>query len=412
MGALGAAFLQRFRATLTVLGIGIGTASIVVLASLLHGGERALLMAEQETADDDIVEVHREEPPPRLRERTRRPLSRADAAAIATSTASTASTSNTTSTTGVMVAAESSLDVWARVSGRRKRVALVSASGATMSLYRLSIATGRGLDAQDAANGGRVCVIGDEVYRELAQGAPLGPLRLEIDGRLFRVVGVLAKKLVLDATDGTSLWNRKVLIPERTYDALYAPSHAVDRIYVREPGLTPSARASLRAAVRALLLRRHLGIADFELAKDRSGGTEELVLTAIQALLLGTGLLALFAAGINVMNVMFVTVSERAREVGLRRALGATRRDILLQFLLEAAAMSSAGGVLGVVVGAATAIAIALLARSSLGFWELAIPPWSVVAGLFMALVTGLTFGALPAWRGSRVPPVDALRSE
>lgn len=392
------AFAHRLRAALTMLGVVIGTSSIVLLASLLHGGERFLVAANQDVSDDDVVQVRVDEPPAADRERTTRPLSRADAEELA----------RAASLAGARVAPESSFDAWARHAGRRKRVAMVSAGPSTLALYRLVLARGRGLDEDDRVSGRRVCVIGHEVHEELLRGAPLADLRLAIDGELFSVVGVLAKKTMLGSTDSTYLWDRKVLIPETTYDALYAPSHDVTRIYVRRPG----PRAPMRLAVHRVVKQRHLGITNFSLAKDASGGTEELVLTIIRVLLLGTGVLALLASGINIMNVMLVTVTERTREIGLRRAVGATQRSILVQFLLEAGALALLGAMVGVVVGIGISWATALLARSAIGSWELAVPPWSIVLGVGLALLTGLGFGVLPAWRASRILPIVALRSE
>ena len=197
-------------------------------------------------------------------------------------------------------------------------------------------------------------MIGHEVYEELVRSAPVDELRIEIDGELFSVVGVLAKKPMLGSTDSTYLWDRKVMIPETTYDALYAPAHDVQRVYVRLPGLRPRRPVRRRArASSASCSARHLGVANFALAKDESGGKEQLIMLIIQVLLLGTGVLALLASGINIMNVMLVTVSERTREIGLRRALGATPRSILVQFLLEATALSVVGALVGIVVGAA-----------------------------------------------------------
>lgn len=129
-------------------------------------------------------------------------------------------------------------------------------------------------------------------------------------------------------------------------------------------------------------------------------------------MLVGAGALALLASGINIMNVMLVTVSERRREIGLRRAIGATPRSILLQFLLEAAALSLAGALVGAVAGVALAWATALLARSALGTWELSIPTWSLILGVGLAVATGLVFGLFPAWRAARVSPIEALRAE
>ncbi len=399
--SLGGAFAHRLRAALTVLGIVIGTGSIVLLASLLHGGEVFLVHASQEASDDDVIQAHVDEPPPAQRDRTSRPLSRADAAAAGESPV----------LRGAMVEPESSHDAYAWWRGRRKRVAVVSTGASTLTLYRLRVARGRALDAEDRARGSRVCVIGHEVHEELLRAAiPLDGLRLEIDGRLFTVVGVLERKPMLGSTDSTYLWDRKVLIPETTYDALYSPSHEVQRVYVRMPDAQQ--RRVARATLHGVLLRRHLGVSNFALAKDESGGTERLILTVIHVLLLGTGMLALLASGINIMNVMLVTVSERRREIGLRRALGATRRSILVQFLLEAIGLSGVGGVVGIAGGALLAWAPALLARSAIGDWELAILPWSIGLGLGLALVTGLAFGVVPAWRAAKVTPIDALRCE
>ena len=397
------AFAHRVRGALTVLGVVIGTSSIVLLASLLHGGEHTLVETSQEAGNEDVIEVHGEDPPSAQRARTTRPLTRADAKALA----------RDVTLAGAKVEAESSFDAWARHEGRRKRVALVSSGPATMALYRLQMAAGRPLDDDDGQAGRRVCVIGHEVHEELLRTAALSPaLRLEIDGALFAVVGVLARKPMLGSTTSTYLWDRKVMIPSTTYDALYAPAHDVQRIYVRPPGVHAALRAPMRTSVQRVLLSRHLGVMNFELQKDESGGKEKLIMTVIQVLLLGTGVLAVLASGINIMNVMLVTVSERRREIGLRRALGATKQSILLQFLLEATVLSLVGALVGIASGVLLSWATALLARSAIGSWSFAIPSWSLAVGMGLALVTGLGFGLLPAWRAANVAPIDALRSD
>jgi putative ABC transport system permease protein len=198
------------------------------------------------------------------------------------------------------------------------------------------------------------------------------------------------------------------MIPETTYDALYASTHEVDRLYVRKK----DHQAAARAAAFGVLSRRHFGVENFALSKDQSGGMEALVLNVIRVLLLGTGALAVMTSGINIMNVMLVTVSERTREIGLRRAVGETPRSILVQFLLEAAALSFSGGLVGVLGGIAVASAAAAAARAAIGHWMFAIVPWSLALGLGLAVMTGLLFGIVPAWRAARVSPIDALRME
>ena len=401
--SLRGAFAHRLRAALTLLGIVIGTGSIVLLASLVHGGESYLMHANQEVGDSDIVEAYPQETPPEQAQRTTRALSRMDADAVAKA-----------APPNVMVAPEASFDTFALHRGRRKRVAIVSSGPTTLSLYRLRLAIGRALDEADRAQGSRVCVVGDEVYDELLRREPLGgaaPLHLEVDGHLFTVVGVLAKKPMLGSTDSTYLWDRKVLIPETTYDVLHSPSHEVNRIYARGAATGPAKKA-MRATMTGVLLRRHLGVNNFALGKDQSGGTEQLILTVIQILLVGAGVLALVASGINIMNVMLVSVAERRREIGLRRAIGATPRSILVQFLLEATTLSFVGAFVGVVTGVLASVAIGALAQAGIGYWEIAIPAWSLGLGVGLAIVTGLVFGILPAWHAARVSPIDALRAD
>jgi putative ABC transport system permease protein len=397
--SLGGVFAHRLRAALTILGIVIGTGSIVLLASLITGGEGYLVETSQGITDDDVVKAAQKPPPPQQMGRTSRPLSRADATAIAASSE------------GGIVAGESSRETQIHYREEKKWVTLVSANPSTLALYRLRVASGRPLDDEDRTSGRRVCVVGHSLYEDLLRQAPLPESpSITVDGRLFSVVGVLANK---PSTDGSSRWgwNQKVLIPETTFDTLYSPSHEVKQIYARQDGGAAAANAT-RARVTSILLERHLGVRNFELSKDPSGGMETLIFKVIHALLLSSGVLALLASGINIMNVMLVTVTERKSEIGLRRALGATQRSIRIQFLAEAGVLSLAGALIGVGAGIASSWLVALGARSAIGAWSWSVPGWSVALGIGLAVLTGLAFGILPAWRASQVSPIDALRAD
>jgi len=116
--------------------------------------------------------------------------------------------------------------------------------------------------------------------------------------------------------------------------------------------------------------------------------------------------------GINIMNIMLVTVTERTREIGIRRAIGATPGEILTQFLLEAAVLGLAGGVIGVLGGIGCAALSTLALRATLGAWTLHIEPWSIALGVGLALCTGVAFGLFPAWQAAKLDPVEALRFE
>jgi putative ABC transport system permease protein len=204
-------------------------------------------------------------------------------------------------------------------------------------------------------------------------------------------------------------------VPHTTFDAMFSPKHDAGRVFVRlgaQGALAQRVRA-IESVVRGTLLRRHLGVENFKIeGEDGEANQERLILTIIKMLLLGTGLLSLFVGGINIMNIMLVTVTERTREIGVRRAVGATPGAILMQFLLEAAFIATTGGVIGVLGGMFLSWLSALALSSALGEWKLHIETWSIVLGLGLSLLTGIVFGLFPAWRAARLDPVEALRYE
>ncbi len=389
------------RALLTLLGIVIGAGSIVLVAALVRGGQDALIRANQGITDSDLVVVDDKKPPDKELWKTRRFLSARDAAAVGASR----------TVSGSQVGSEAQRRTHARLDGREKRVTLVSADPGSPERYRIEVAAGRFLDAKDLAARRRVCVVGYEVWTELLQRRSIRDRQvvLRIDDEAWTVIGVLRDKPILGATDGTHIWNRKVIVPETTFRAIYSPEARVQRIFVRAPA---SRRPKdVRAAVGALLFRRHLGVATYEVEDPEKRSNEQMILAVIKALLVGSGLIALFVGGINVMNVMLVNVTERRAEIGLRRSVGAPRSTILAQFLLESGVLAALGGLIGVLGGALTALGASYLFESWLGRWSFAIEPWSIALALGASLATGITFGALPAARAARVDPIEALRS-
>ncbi|WP_438010601.1 ABC transporter permease [Sorangium sp. So ce321] len=404
----------RVRALLTLLGIVIGTGSIVLLASLLRGGEDALVRASQAAVDADLIEVRRAEVGVQDRKRTRRELSRDDARALAASSVLGGGLS------------ESARRTEAHASGKKTRIRLVSAAPAALSLYGLEVSLGRFLGEADLSDRRRVCVVGHDVWRELFGGratlAPAAPSsggisaeagapHVIVDGHAWTVIGVLADHPVLLSTDSTYVWNRKVLIPETTYDAIFSPAHEVDRLYVRRSSAIRTPIETLRAVIGRTLLRRHLGVKNFELDGDEAT-QEKLIMSVIKLLVLSTGLIALVVGGINIMNIMLVTVTERTREIGIRRAVGASPRAILAQFLVQAAAVSLLGGVLGVLAGLGLAWLLAKLLTQLVGRWAFHVEIWSIALGLGLSVAIGVVFGFYPAWRAARINPIEALRAE
>jgi putative ABC transport system permease protein len=168
-----------------------------------------------------------------------------------------------------------------------------------------------------------------------------------------------------------------------------------------------------RAAIKAVLLQRHYDVENFRIDGDKDGKQQaDVIFLVINVLMLCTAALSLFVGGINIMNIMLVTVTERTREIGIRRALGATRGDILRQFLLESAIIAGLGGLIGVVGGMFLIWLISKILTAALGQWTAHYQTWAIVLGMASSALTGIVFGLYPAWRAARLDPVEALRYE
>jgi putative ABC transport system permease protein len=397
---------NRVRAALTLLGVAIGAGSIVLLASVLRGGEEALLVTSHNAREADLVKVRNGEAPPKQARKTQRPLSASDATALADSPM----------LEGAPAASEAQRDVWLEVPQRR-RVRVVGAGPVARSMYRLELQQGRFIDQEDLHDRRRVCVVGQRIWQEVFGGRrEIGDASLILEGHRFSVVGVLAQKpLLAGGQGGFWTWNGKVLLPHSTFDAVFNPTHQANQVFVRL-GRSAELSSKIKLAegiIESTLLRRHHGVHNFEIEGDDSQASQErLILSIVKILLLGTGLLALFVGGINIMNVMLVTVTERTREIGVRRAVGATPSAIRIQFLLEATFIALTGGLIGVLVGALLSWVVALTLSHLIGQWNLHIEPWSIALALGLSLCTGIGFGTMPAIRASRLDPVEALRYE
>ncbi len=284
--------------------------------------------------------------------------------------------------------------------GEKSRDITVAGTTSEMQgVRKLHINIGRFLPPGELDRGQHVCVIGPKVQAELFAGTnPLGEI-LRIGDERFRVIGVMAPRgmsLGMDLDDvvfvpvirAMKMFNReglfRVLIGTYSYQDI----------------------SRLRAAVLAFMKQRHDGVEDVTaLTQDSVISTFGRILTILTAVLVGIAAISLSVAGIGIMNVMLVSVSERTREIGLLKAVGVSSSQILGAFLVEAAVLSTSGGA----VGLAVAFSLTRVMRVLYPSFPIEPPVWAVLSAILVSISVGMIFGALPARRASRLDPVAAL---
>jgi putative ABC transport system permease protein len=274
-------------------------------------------------------------------------------------------------------------------------------------IYDLDLSVGRAISEADVDNASPVAVIGADVQDNLMQGVDPIDKEIRVDGRLFRVIGVGTRR---GKTLGQSQDNW-VMMPITTWYKAYGTQGQSIRIWGKANGVgTPLANAMDESRV-IMRSRRH----------DAPGKPDSFVIDTNQSFLslwssisstfflvmIIIASIALVVGGIVIMNIMLVAVTERTREIGIRKAMGARRSDILRQFLIEATALALVGGAIGVTGGIGIAKTVTLL----IGMPS-AIRLWTVFAGLALAASVGIFFGVYPASKAAKLDPIAALRFE
>lgn len=299
------------------------------------------------------------------------------------------------------------VDVSVRYGREKAAVPLEGVSAEYHAIRKFFVRIGRPFAMIDVERGHHVCVVGSDLLRKLDADDNLVGDSVLIGAQRFRVIGILEEK-------GSLLGNSQddlVLIPHTTALKMFPSQRR--KVAITAQAASESQVPEARSQIVNLLRRRH-GLEAFQ-PNDFNIRSQDEILAAFNSLsLVATAMLAgivgisLLVGGIGIMNVMLVGVTERTREIGLRKALGARRRDILLQFLTEAVVLSVAGGLVGIALG----YAVSRLASLHPQMIDVVVPGWAVGLGFGISAVTGVVFGLLPAVKAALLNPIDALRSD
>ena len=286
-------------------------------------------------------------------------------------------------------------------------VNIIAASANFFNVRDLKIARGRSYTESEADRGVPVVVLGDEVAQKLFEGLPVLGKEVRIQGFPFRIIGVMEKQ---GSLFGMSM-DRMVVAPIRSpLNGSLFRHNIVEDIYFRVPdgALMARGQSELEGLMRVRHRLRPGEENDFmlETADEALGFWDKISTFLLMALPLLVAV-SLVVGAVVIMNIMLVSVSERTREIGVRKSLGARRKDILLQFLVEAGTLSGAGGMLG--IGSGIALAYAVSAISPI---PARVSPGSILLAIALGIGVGLMAGVYPAYRASRLDPIVALRAD
>lgn len=435
---------NSLRAALTSLGILFGVASVIAMLAIGKGAEQEILAQMRLLGSNNVIVTpiveQKEEAAKDEQEKTKRfspGLTALDAQSIAAVVPHVRT-----------VSSEVAIQTLATREGRRRTVKLVGVDTTYLDALNLRVAEGGRFAAAQVARGAPVAIIGSGLRARFFTSEPPIGRRIKVGDVWLTVVGVLEARPVSEQTAqrlGIRDANMDVYVPLQTVLMRYrnravvtgrdvqnasaegndeesSSSNAsrddaarlaerknqnqLDRLVIR---VGDAARVGAVAdVVRRMLLRRHNQVVDYEVTVPELLLKQEQRTKTIFNVVLGAiASISLVVGGIGIMNIMLASVLERIREIGVRRALGATQRDVLAQFLAEAVLISVAGGTAGILVGVALATAIERVAGIAT-----IVSVLSVAVAFGVSLSVGLLFGIVPAWRAARQDPVVCLRYE
>ncbi len=400
---------HKFRSILTVLGIVIGVMTAISIASILTGLRQNIIAMIEEYGTNNIYAFHLSTGPRTSEdrsERLRKPLTVADAEAIKAQASAVEDVAHVAPNVGYgggpfddNVTYQGHNYRWGNTQGVTPNYADIS---------NIILREGRFITESDDQQRANVMVIGVNAADALFPGQnQIAGTQVRMGGYNFEIVGVLEKRKA--GFFGENEEDNAVFIPFRTAQKI-APARGYILFVIK--GRSGQLAEALQQSEEILRRRRNVKFGEpnnFDIkTADKFIEQFDSIFAMVGLLAIAISCLGLLVGGIGVMNIMLVSVTERTKEIGIRKAIGARRKDIVLQFLFEAMMLTFLGGVLGVIlaVGVSRILMLLIPALPAL------IPAWAVITGLTVSIGVGIIFGVWPARKASRLDPIECLRYE
>ena len=401
---------HKFRSFLTVLGIVIGVFTAIVIASILTGLRQNIIAIIEDYGTNNIYAFHLSTGPrvsTDRAERTRKPLTFADAETIKAQASAVEDVATVAPNVGYSGGPFDDNITYQGHNYRWGNTQGVTANYANIA--NIGLREGRFITELDDQQRSNVMVIGVNAADALFPGmeSNIAGTQVRMGGYNFEVVGVLEKRKA--GFFGENEEDNAVFIPFRTAQKL-APARGYVLLIIK--GRSTQLPEALTQSEEILRRRRNVKFGDpnnFDIkTADKFIEQFDSIFAMVGLLAISISCLGLLVGGIGVMNIMLVSVTERTKEIGIRKAIGARRRDIVRQFLFEAMTLTFFGGVLGVVL----AIGISKVVMFLVPSLPASVPTWAVVTGLSVSVGVGLIFGVWPARKASKLDPIECLRYE
>jgi len=388
--AFSSVLAHKMRSILTMLGIIIGVASVIVVVAIGQGGEQ--MIKSEITGSSNTIEVYYEPSEEEIQSDPNIYEQPAFTEEDLTALSKVAGVKN--------VVASSSTQMKTQYRDQQSDSAINAVNEAYIDVNALEIAKGRMLNSTDFLSGNRVGVISNELNEELFKNKNALGKVIWIKGQPFEVIGVTKKQTGL-----LSFGMTEVYIPDNTYRSSFGKLE-YSTLSLQAQDANQLKQVGNQAT--DLLNELHgtedsYQVNNLEEVADSIGSITKIMTTIIGSI---AGI-SLLVGGIGVMNIMLVSVTERTKEIGIRKALGASRKQILMQFLVESVTLTLIGGITGILLGAGGAFLVSFFAGwPSLISWQV------VLGGVLFSMTIGIIFGMLPANKAAKLDPIEALRYE